>query len=409
MRSRVLAGCTRWALFAACFVLPAWLWPHGAVLGYLAQTAALVVLALSYNLQLGTTGLLSFGHAAFAGLGAFAAAHWFNHMGGPLPLLPLVGGVAGAGFGFVAGLLATRRSGTAFAMITLGLGECVAAAAWSVPAWFGGLGGVPIDRAGGTTWGGWQFGAPTHAYAVIAVWCVASAWAMHALTHTPLARLANAVRDNPARVAALGTDPRRVRLAMVTCASFFAGIAGTLTLIDVELATPDSVSMARSATVLIATVIGGTGAFFGPAAGAAVLTALSVVVAGVSRAWALYLGVLFVVIVVAAPRGIAGIAQAVAHALRRGAPGAERWRLLCGIGACVFWGIAVVCAAELGYAWRFAQDDGSGLAFGAWGIDADTPAGWAVACSAAGIGALLWGWRARFAQGARPGKREDRR
>ncbi|WP_416268932.1 branched-chain amino acid ABC transporter permease [Burkholderia cepacia] len=409
MRSRVLAGCTRWALFAACFVLPAWLWPHGAVLGYLAQTAALVVLALSYNLQLGTTGLLSFGHAAFAGLGAFAAAHWFNHMGGPLPLLPLVGGVAGAGFGFVAGLLATRRSGTAFAMITLGLGECVAAAAWSVPAWFGGLGGVPIDRAGGTTWGGWQFGAPAHAYAVIAAWCVASAWAMHALTHTPLARLANAVRDNPARVAALGTDPRRVRLAMVTCASFFAGIAGTLTLIDVELATPDSVSMARSATVLIATVIGGTGAFFGPAAGAAVLTALSVVVAGVSRAWALYLGVLFVVIVVAAPRGIAGIARAVAHALRRGAPGAERWRLLCGIGACVFWGIAVVCAAELGYAWRFAQDDGSGLAFGAWGIDADTPAGWAVACSAAGIGALLWGWRARFAQGARPGKREDRR
>ncbi|KWB15364.1 branched-chain amino acid ABC transporter permease [Burkholderia cepacia] len=409
MRSRVLAGCTRWALFAACFVLPAWLWPHGAVLGYLAQTAALVVLALSYNLQLGTTGLLSFGHAAFAGLGAFAAAHWFNHMGGPLPLLPLVGGVAGAGFGFVAGLLATRRSGTAFAMITLGLGECVAAAAWSVPAWFGGLGGVPIDRAGGSTWGGWQFGAPAHAYAVIAAWCVASAWAMHALTHTPLARLANAVRDNPARVAALGTDPRRVRLAMVTCASFFTGIAGTLTLIDVELATPDSVSMARSATVLIATVIGGTGAFFGPAAGAAVLTALSVVVAGVSRAWALYLGVLFVVIVVAAPRGIAGIAQAVAHALRRGAPGAERWRLLCGIGACVFWGVAVVCAAELGYAWRFAQDDGSGLAFGAWGIDADTPAGWAVACSAAGIGALLWGWRARFAQGARPGKREDRR
>ncbi|MBL3960817.1 branched-chain amino acid ABC transporter permease, partial [Bacteroides thetaiotaomicron] len=79
-----------------------------------------------------------------------------------------------------------------------------------------------------------------------------------------------------ARVAALGTDPRRVRLAMVTCASFFAGIAGTLTLIDIEIATPDSVSMARSATVLIAAVIGGTGAFFGPAAGAAVLTALSI-------------------------------------------------------------------------------------------------------------------------------------
>ena len=215
-----------------------------------------------------------------------------------------------------------------------------------MPAWFGGIGGVPIDRASGTPWGGWHFGAPVQAYAVIAVWCLASAWAMHALTRTPLARLANAVRDNPVRVTALGSDPRRVRLAMVTCASFFAGVAGTLTLIDVEIATPDSVSMARSATVLIAAVIGGTGAFFGPAAGAAVLTVLSIVVAGVSRAWALYLGVLFVVVVVAAPRRIAGIVQALAQALRRGAPAAERWRMLCAVGACVFWGVAVVCAAE---------------------------------------------------------------
>ncbi|MBU9679992.1 branched-chain amino acid ABC transporter permease [Burkholderia multivorans] len=398
MRSGPFAAFARWALFAGCLVLPAWLWPQGAVLGYLAQTASLVVLALSYNLQLGTTGLLSFGHAAFAGLGAFAAAHWFNRFGGPLPLLPLVGGAAGAGFGFVAGLLATRRAGTAFAMITLGLGECVAAAAWSVPAWFGGIGGVPIDRASGTPWGGWQFGAPAQAYAVIAAWCIVSALAMRALTRTPLARLANAVRDNPARVAALGTDPRRVRLAMVTCASFFAGIAGTLTLIDVEIATPDSVSMARSAGVLIAAVIGGTGAFFGPAAGAAVLTALSVVVAGMSRAWALYLGVLFVAVVVAAPRGLAGLVDALAHALRRGAPASERWRLLCAIGACVFWGIALVAAAELSYAWRFAQDDGPGTAFGAWRIDADTPVGWAVAASAAAIGMLLWGWRARFAR-----------
>ncbi|MBN3793349.1 branched-chain amino acid ABC transporter permease, partial [Burkholderia sp. Ac-20353] len=163
MRSCTRAGLLRWALFAGSLVLPAWLWPHGGMLGYLSQMAALVVLALSYNLQLGTTGLLSFGHAAFAGLGAFAAAHWFNRFGGPLPLLPLVGGVAGAGFGLLFGMLATRRAGTAFAMITLGLGECVAAAAWSMPAWFGGVGGVSIDRASGPPVGGWQFGAPAHA------------------------------------------------------------------------------------------------------------------------------------------------------------------------------------------------------------------------------------------------------
>ncbi|MGU7769444.1 branched-chain amino acid ABC transporter permease [Burkholderia sp. MR1-5-21] len=397
MRSRAHPDVLRWALFAVCLVLPAWLWPQGAVLGYLAQTAALVVLALSYNLQLGTTGLLSFCHAAFAGLGAFAAAHWFNRFGGPLPLLPLVGGAAGAAFGLLFGVLATRRAGTAFAMITLGLGECVAAAAWSVPAWFGGIGGVPIDRASGTSFGGWQFGAPAHAYAVIAAWCFVCAFAMRALTRTPFARLANAVRDNPARVAALGTDPRRVRLAMVTCASFFAGVAGTLTLIDIELATPDSVAMSRSATVLIAAVIGGTGSFFGPAAGAAVLTALSVAVAGVSRAWALYLGLLFVVVVVAAPRGLAGIAAALGAALRPGAPAHERRRMLAGAAACLCWGAAIVVAAELGYAWRFAQDDGTSAAFGAWHVDAGVPLGWALAGAAAVAGTLLWRWRRRIA------------
>ncbi|MGU7779747.1 branched-chain amino acid ABC transporter permease [Burkholderia sp. PU8-34] len=405
MRSRAHPEVLRWALFAGCLVLPAWLWPHGAMLGYLAQTAALVVLALSYNLQLGTTGLLSFGHAAFAGLGAFAAAHWFNRFGGPLPLLPLVGGAAGAAFGLLFGVLATRRAGTAFAMITLGLGECVAAAAWSVPAWFGGIGGVPIDRASGTPFGGWQFGTPAHAYAVIAVWCFVCAFAMRALTRTPFARLANAVRDNPARVAALGTDPRRVRLAMVTCASFFAGVAGTLTLIDIELATPDSVAMSRSATVLIAAVIGGTGSFFGPAAGAAALTALSVAVAGVSRAWALYLGLLFVVVVVAAPRGLAGIAAALGAALRPGAPAPERRRMLAGVAAWLCWGVAIVGAAELGYAWRFAQDDGTSAAFRSWRVDAGAPLGWALAGAAAVAGLLLWRWRRRIAGESHGGAR----
>jgi branched-chain amino acid transport system permease protein len=410
MRSATLARAARWALFAGCLAVPAWLWPHGWMLAYLAQTAALVVLALSYNLQLGTCGLLSFGHAAFAGLGAFAAAHWFNRFGGPLPLLPLVGGVAGAACGLVFGVLSTRRSGTAFAMITLGLGECVAAAAWSVPAWFGGLGGVPIDRTHGTPWGGWpfgtqfgaQFGSPAHAYALIAAWCFASSVAMRALTRMPLARLANAVRDNPARVAALGTDPRMVRLAMVVCASFFAGIAGTLTLIDIEIATADSVGMARSATVLIAAVIGGTASFFGPALGAAVLTAFSVAVAGVSRAWALYLGLLFVVVVIAAPRGLAGVVSAFAHAFRRGAEAGERRRMLLGAAAALCWCIAIVCAAELGYAWRFAQDEGARATLGMWRVDPAAPLGWAIALAAAALGALLWRARvSRLAMGDR--------
>ncbi len=200
VRSR-LPEALAWLAFVALLVVPALAWPRGWMLGYLAQTAAMIVLALSYNLLLGTTGLLSFGHAAFAGLGAFVAAHSFNRYGLPLPLVPLAGGAAGAAFGALFGFVATRRAGTAFAMITLGIGELVAAAAWSVPEWFGGAGGVSIDRAAGPALAGWEFGKPMHAYALIAAWCVIAAVAMRVLVRTRLARLANAVRDNPARVA----------------------------------------------------------------------------------------------------------------------------------------------------------------------------------------------------------------
>jgi branched-chain amino acid transport system permease protein len=387
-----------WAALLVGLGGPAWLWPQDWVLGYLAQTAALIVLALSYNLLLGATGLLSFGHAALAGLGAFAAAHVFARHGLPLPLLPLAGGLAGAGFGALFGSVATRRAGTAFAMITLGLGELVAAAAWSVPDWFGGPGGVPIDRARDAAW----YGPSPHAYALIAGWCVLAALAMRAFTRTPFARLANAVRDNPARVAALGTDPRRVRFAMMVVAGFFAGIAGTLTLIDVEVASTESVGMLRSGAVLFAVVIGGTGTFFGPVVGAALLVFFSVFVASVSRAWLLYLGIGFVAVVVAAPDGLGGIWAR--HAARRAAgTRVNRPRAACALLAALAGVVASVIVVELGYAWRFAQDAGGVAALGPWRVAVDAPAGWCAALGAALL-ALALGLAARRAGGAEPAR-----
>jgi branched-chain amino acid transport system permease protein len=380
-----------WAALVAGLAGPAWLWPQDWVFGYLAQTAALIVLALSCNLLLGTTGLLSFGHAALAGLGAFAAAHAFNRHGVPLPLLPLAGGVAGAACGALFGAVATRRAGTAFAMITLGLGELVAAAAWSVPDWFGGPGGVPIDRARDAAW----FGSAPVAYGLIAVWCVLAVAAMRAFTRTPFARLANAVRDNPARVAALGTDPRRVRFAMVTVAGFFAGLAGALTLIDVEVASAESVGMLRSGAVLFAVVIGGAGTFFGPVAGAALLTFFSVFVASVSRAWLLYLGIGFVLVVVAAPEGIGGLIARYAERRRRGAR-VNGPRAICATLAASAGALACVIVVELGYAWRFAADTGGMATLGPWQVAAAAPGGWWAALGAALVAGAL-GFAARRA------------
>ncbi|WGS48817.1 branched-chain amino acid ABC transporter permease [Paraburkholderia sp. D15] len=350
--------------------VPPFVWPQSWLLTYLAQTATMIVFALSYNLLLGETGLLSFGHAAYSGLGALIAAHVFNHLGGvPLAVLPLIGGIGGALCGVVFGAVSTRRAGTAFAMITLGLGELVTAAAWTLPDWFGGEAGVSIDRTSGPLIGNWSFGPAGEAYALIALWCGLACVAMYALSRTPFIRLANAVRDNPVRAAALGCYPRRVRYGVVVVSAFFAGIAGTLGLINVELVSTESVGMLRSGSVLIATVIGGTASFFGPVVGAVVLTFFSVVVASVTRAWLFYLGLFFVMVVVMSPDGLAGfVERQVARIATRG------WRrcaaaYLWSTAAALLWTAAIVLAVQWAYAVQFGSDDGAGLSFAGVSLD----------------------------------------
>jgi branched-chain amino acid transport system permease protein len=370
----------KWLALIAALFLPLFFAPQSWLLAYLAQTAAMIVFALSYNLLLGETGLLSFGHAAYSGLGAFAAAHVFNRYGVALPLVPLIGGAAGACAGVLFGFISTRRAGTPYAMITLGIGELVAACVWLVPGWFGGEGGVPVDRASGPPLFAWTFGPAREAYALIAAWCVLACIAMFAFSRTPMARLANAVRDNATRVASIGFDPRRVRFTISVVSAFFAGVAGAMALINVELASAEGVGLARSGSVLIATVIGGASSFLGPVAGAALLTFFSVAVASVSPAWLLYLGLFFVWVVVAAPDGLCGLART------RVAP-----RVL----AASAWIVAIVIASETAYAMQF-DADGDGIAHVAgFALDGRTPMPWLVALACAVLAALLTRWTKR--------------
>ncbi|RQH01569.1 branched-chain amino acid ABC transporter permease [Paraburkholderia dinghuensis] len=384
-------ACAPWLALVALLVVPPLVSalaspqgvPQGWLLASLAQAATMIVFALSYNLLLGETGLLSFGHAAPAGLGALVAAHLFNRYAIALPLLPLVGGLGGAAFGVLTALVAARRAGTAFAMITLGLGELVAAAAWALPGWFGGEAGVGIDRASGPAWAGWTFGSDRQAYCVIAAWCIVASAAMFALSRAPFARLANAVRDNPVRAAALGVAPARVRAAMIVWGAGFAGVAGTLALINIELAAAESVGMMRSAAVLIATVTGGAASFFGPALGALVWVAFSVGVASVTRAWMLYVGLFFIVVVLDAPDGLAGFATRqrawiARHGWRRGvrvwAPGA--FAAACGA-------LAFVLATQWAYAVRLRDTDPS-----AWLATLTSHEAWWLAASIVALAVL---------------------
>ena len=252
-------------------------------------------------------------------------------------------------------------------MITLGIGELVAAAAWTLPDWFGGEAGVPIDRASGPWFAAWNFGPARAAYGLIALWCLLACAAMFALSRTPFMRLANAVRDNPVRAAAIGCYPWRIRYGVVILSAFFAGVAGTLGLINVELVSTESVGMLRSGSVLIATVIGGTTSFFGPVAGAIALTFFSVVVASATRAWLLYLGLFFIVVVSASPDGLSGWGRVQAARLA-----AHGWRrcmrpYLFGAFALLLWTSASVQAVQWAYAVQFGADSGEGLEWLQWG------------------------------------------
>ena len=304
-----------WGFTALLFiVLPAF-FSKGFALTLMSQMGITIIFALSYNMLLGQSGMLSFGHAVYSGLGAFFAIHALRWIDAgillwPTSLLPLIGGFAGAFFGVIFGYLTTRRAGTPFAMITLGIGEMVFAASLMFPGFFGGEGGITADRASGSPFlgiPGLTFGPQIQVYYLIAVWCFACMVAMFALTQTPLGRIANAVRDNPERAEFIGYNTQRVRWLMLILSSFFAGIAGGLTAINFEIVSAENVSAVRSGGVLLAAFMGGAAFFFGPILGAVVFVFFAVALSEYTKAWQLYLGVFFVLLVMYAPGGLSSL------------------------------------------------------------------------------------------------------
>jgi branched-chain amino acid transport system permease protein len=218
--------------------------------------------------------------------------------------------MAGALFGVIFGYLTTRRAGTPFAMITLGIGEMVFAASLMFPGFFGGEGGITADRASGRPLlgiAGITFGPQIQVYYLIAVWCFVCMIAMYALTQTPLGRIANAVRDNPERAEFIGYNTQRVRWLMMILSTFFAGIAGGLSAINFEIVSAENVHAIRSGGVLLAAFIGGVAFFFGPILGAVVFTFFAVALSEYTKAWQLYLGVFFVLLVMYAPGGLSSL------------------------------------------------------------------------------------------------------
>ena len=308
-----LAGLAPWAGFALLLALLPQVFTSGFATVTMSQIGLLIVFALAYNMLLGQGGMLSFGHAIYFGLAGYFTVHYLNFVYEgdapwvPVSLMPLLGGLVGLFFGVLVGYVSTRRAGTAFAMISLGFGELVTALTLVLVAIFNGEDGIQTDRVIGGDIFGATFGPSVEVYYLVACWCFLCVAAMFMLTRTPFGRMSNAVRDNPERVEFIGYSSQRVRWLAFSLSSFFAGIAGALHAINIEHVGFEQVSIIQSGLVLFMVYIGGAGNFAGPIIGATLLYFLQSTLTGVTEAWLLYLGVLFVAVILFFPGGLAGL------------------------------------------------------------------------------------------------------
>jgi branched-chain amino acid transport system permease protein len=302
-----------YALWAALLALLPWIpgLDGNFARSLLSQMGIAAIFAISYNLLLGQTGLLSFGHAVYFGLGGYAAIHLLRAVNGgapiPVPFVPLAGALAGLAAGVVFGAVATRRAGTIFALITLGVGELVHAASLMLPGFFGGEEGITASRTKAPHFLGFDFGSQMQVYYVIAFWLVVAAALALAFMRTPVGRMCNAVRDNPERAEFIGYNPQRVRFIACSVAAMLAGLAGGLHAVNYEIVTSDAVGATRSGEVLLMVYIGGVHHFIGAILGAVAITWLQVSLSNYTTAWLLYLGIFFMAIILYAPGGLAAI------------------------------------------------------------------------------------------------------
>lgn len=313
-----------WLAFAAALGVAPLLFRSGLAMTILSQVGYVIVICLSYNILFGQGGMLSFGHAVYTGFGALGAMHVMRLAGAdgwsvPLPLIPIVGGLAGGFVAVLFGYVTTKKSGITFAMITLGLGELVAAMSLMFPGFFGGEAGVKADRVYGEPLFGFDFGPQIQVYYLIAIYCVICTAAMYAFTCTPLGRLLNATRDNPERVEFIGYSTQHVRYLAFIISGFFAGIGGGLAAINFEIINAaDSLSIAQSGSFLLFTFLGGASFFVGPIIGGAMLVLASVLLSDLTKAWLLYIGLFFVLMVMFVPGGVASLIAANIAIVRSG-------------------------------------------------------------------------------------------
>ncbi|MDE2276632.1 MAG: branched-chain amino acid ABC transporter permease [Burkholderiales bacterium] len=264
--------------------------------------------AVGFNLLFGYTGLLSFGHAAFLGVGSYATGIAIVSGGWPWGTAVLLGIAAAALAGLLIGWLAIRTRGIYFSMVTLALAQIVYYAFYKAERWTGGENGlrgiqVPPARVLGLTF---DLLNPTTKYYVILAFVAAALWFVSRLLASPFGAVMEAVRENEQRAAACGYDVARTKLLVFVLSAALCGLAGALRALHLSIVPIDSLGYLQSGQAVMMCLLGGMGTFFGPFVGAGVFLTLEDVVTNLTPHWMGVVGLVFMACVLFLPAGIWG-------------------------------------------------------------------------------------------------------
>ncbi len=306
-------------LFLVLLCIP---WLGSRLYTFIATDIAILALfALSLNLLLGYTGLVSFGHAAYFGIGAYTTAILMKTYGVPFVVAFPAAGIVAAGFALVFGFFCVRLTKIYFAMLTLAFAQIVWAICFKWNDVTGGEQGMPNVPYPDL---GWMSAIPglgslrsgDHFYLLVLALVAVAIAALRRIVASPYGRMLSVIRENPERAEFIGINVRLYQLSAFVVAGFFAGLAGGLFGIFNRGVFPDFAYWTKSAEVLIMTILGGMGHFWGPAVGAMVLTLLNQQITSYTEYWPLILGIILIVLLFGFRGGIVGAVVALNRRLR---------------------------------------------------------------------------------------------
>ena len=300
-RTQGLALCSALALGALPLLISDF-WIFIAI-----EVLAFSLYAVSFNVLLGYGGMLSFGHATFFGVGAYAAALLVKKAGLPpavsFTLLPLVAMAAAAVVALIIGFFSVRRSGIYFGMLTFAFQMLLYTIALKATGLTGGDDGITGLKPPGA------FGRPAVYYYFALVLIVPAIYVLFRLVRSPFGVTLRALRANPRRVQYVGVDVRAHQLAAFVISGAFAGLAGAVFAMSSGNVFPGWLNWTASATPIVMAVLGGVSTFLGPALGAAVYVLLEVTISGRTEYWPLAMGIIILVLILLMPAGLTGLAQ----------------------------------------------------------------------------------------------------